>query len=119
MFIPAINATGAIQPMSPWAFCEYLPAEDPRYTSHYGLVLANTCFFPSNTAQFSYKPENVVRGPLFSGVVSRGPSNLSTFTEEPLDWDTGVEHAPPRPSGKISVTFRYAGRGTPRPLADY
>jgi|SRR5579863_6107386 len=118
MFTPAIDATGAIQPTNPWAFYEYLPVEDPRYTSHYGLVLTNLCLFPSNMAQFSYKPENIIRGPL-SIAMFPGPGNISAFTGELLDWDTGVEATPSRPSGKISVTLHYAGRGTPRPLEDY
>jgi hypothetical protein len=117
MFIPAIDATGAIQPTSPWAFYGYLPVEDPRYTSHYGLVLTNLCLFPSNMAQFSYKPENIIRGP-HSAAVFCGPGN-SAFTGELLDWDTGVDVAPSGPSGKISVTLHYAGRGVPRPLEDY
>lgn len=118
MYIPAIDATGAIHPTSPWAFYEYLPVEDPRYTSHYGLVLTNLCLFPSNTAQFSYKPENIVRGPL-SGSAFEGAGNISAFTDDRLDWDSGVEAAPPRPTGKISVTLHYAGRGVPRPLGEY
>ncbi len=119
MFIPAVDATGAIQPINPWAFYEYLPVEDPRYTPHYGLVLTNLCLLPSNTAQFSYKPENIVRGPLSIAVFRGTPGNISAFTDDLLDWDAGVEAAPPRPSGKISVTFHYAGRGVPRPLGDY
>lgn len=118
MFIQAINATGAIRPTSPWAFCEYIPVEDPRYTSHYALMLTNLCLFPSNTAQFSYRPENIIRGPLSAGAYT-GPGNISAFADDPLDWDVGVDAVPPRASGKISVTLRYAGRGIPRALEDY
>jgi hypothetical protein len=125
MVLPAVNATGSIQPSNPWAFYEYLQPEDPRYTSHHGLVLSQGLvlaggfyLLPSTTAQFSYKPENIIRGPL-SMATFRGPGNISSFTDDLLDWDAGVEAAPPRPSGKISVTLRYAGRGVPRPLEDY
>lgn len=116
MLLPAVNATGSLEPSNPWAFCEYLPAEDLRYTSHYGLVLAG--LFPSNTAGFSYKPENIIRGPLLAST-PRSPSSISAFTDDLLDWDMGIEVRPLRPSGKISVTLRYAGRVGPRPLEDY
>ena len=109
MFIQAIDATGAIQPTHPWAFYECLPVNDPRYTTQLALVLTNPCLFPSNTAQFSYKPENIIRGPL-SLTMFRGPGNISAFTDEPLDWETGIEVAPPRHSGTIQVAH-YAGRG--------
>jgi hypothetical protein len=124
MVFPAINATGSFQPSNPWAFYEYLQPEDQRCTSHHGLVLAQGLMLagfyplPSNTAQFSYKPENIIRGPL-SIAASRGLGNISAFTDDLLDWDAGVEAAPPRPSGKISVTLHYAGRGVPRPLGEY
>ena len=124
MLLPAVNATGSIQPGNPWAFYEYLQPEDQRYASRLmlaqGLVLAGGFYLllPSNTAQFSYKPENIIRGPL-SMTTFRGPGNISAFTDDLLDWDIGVEAAPPRPSGKISVTLHYAGRGVPRPLEDY
>lgn len=45
-----------------------------------------------------------------------GPSPVST--EELLDWDTAIKTPPPRPSGSISVTLRYAGRSTPSPVTD-
>ena len=71
MVLPAINATGSIEPSSPWAFYEYLQPEDQRYTSHHGLVLSQGLvlaggfyLLPSTAAQFSYKPENIIRGPL-------------------------------------------------------
>ena len=119
MVLPAINATGSIQPSNPWAFYEYLQPEDQRYTSDRGRVLAGGFYLlPSTTAQFSYKPENIIRGPLFMATV-RGFGNISAFTDDLIDWDAGVEAAPPRPSGKISVTLHYGGRGTPRPLGDY
>ncbi len=38
--------------------------------------------------------------------------------EELLNWDFAVEAAPKRPSGKLTVTLKYAGRGTPRPFED-
>jgi hypothetical protein len=126
MILPAVNATGSIQPSNPWAFYEYLQPEDPRYRSHHGLVISSSFvlatglyLLPSNTVQFSYKPENIIRGPL-SIASLRGPSNnLSAFADDLLDWDAGVGAAPPRPSGKISVTLHYAGRGVPRRLEDY
>lgn len=124
MLLPAFNATGGIQPSNPWAFYEYLQPEDLRYTSHHGavlaqdLVLAGFYLLPSNTARFSYKPENIIRGPL-SMAAFRGPGNISAFADGLVDRETGVGEAPPRPSGKISVTLHYAGRGAPRPLEDY
>ena len=123
MLIPAIDATGGIQLASPSAFYEFLDIEDPRYASHHGLVLPqdlSTGFYAvaSNTAAFSYKPENMIRGPLHV-TAFRGPGNISAFTDELLDWDTGVEAAPARPSRKLSVTLRYVGRSVPRPLEDY
>lgn len=124
MLLPAFNATGGIQPGNPWAFYEYLRMEGQGDTSHHGLVLsqdlvlAGFYLLPSNTARFSYRPENIIRGPL-SMAPFRGPGNISAFADELVDWDTGVGDAPPRPSGKISVTLHYAGRGAPRPLEDY
>ena len=124
MILPAFNSTGSIQPSNPWAFYEYLRPEDQGDTSYrclmlsQGLLLGGFYLSPSNTAQFSYKPENIIRGPLFMATFRR-PGNISAFTEDPLDWDAGVGAAPPRPSGKISVTLHYAGRGAPRPLEDY
>ena len=117
MLLPAVNATGSIQPSNPWAFCEYLQPEDPRYTAH-GLTLSHGLVLATGTAQFSYKPENIIRGPL-SITPHRGkPGMISAFTDDQLDWDARVEAAPPRPSGKLSVTLRFAGRGVPSPFGD-
>lgn len=118
MLLSAVNATGGFQPETPWAFYEYLRQEDIQYA--YGRTLLLTGFYlvPSNTAAVSYKPENVIRGPLsILGFPEIG--NISAFTSDLLDWEAGVATAPQRPSGKISVTLHYAGRGTPRPLEDY
>lgn len=117
MIFPVVNSTGNIQPSYPWAFYEYPQTAEPRGMSNYGLMLTSL-LFPSNTAQLSYRPENIIRGPLsIAGIAGFG--DISAFSDSPLNWDVGVEVAPPRPSGKISVTIHYAGRGVPRPIDDY
>jgi hypothetical protein len=38
--------------------------------------------------------------------------------DEVLNWDVGIEVPPERPSGTLTVTLKYAGRGTPTPVED-
>ena len=52
-------------------------------------------------------------------VTFRESGNISAFIDDLLDWDSGIVAAPLRPSGRISVTLRYDGKGVPRPLDEY
>jgi hypothetical protein len=38
--------------------------------------------------------------------------------EEVLDWDAGIETAPPRPTRRIKVRLRDLGRDKPLPIED-
>jgi hypothetical protein len=40
------------------------------------------------------------------------------YADELLDWDAAIEVAPTRPSGTLTVTLQYAGRGKPTPIED-
>lgn len=40
------------------------------------------------------------------------------YQDEVLNWDVAIEVPPKRPSGTLTVTLKYAGRGTPTPVED-
>ena len=42
----------------------------------------------------------------------------ATYEHDVLNWEAAIDVAPPRPSGKISVILRNAGRGGPSPVSD-
>lgn len=118
LLLPAANATGSVQPRTPWAFYEFLQAGDNRYACNSLLPNSGPYAVQSNTAVVWFNPENVIRGPL-AIVTFRESGNISAFTDDLLDWDSGIVAAPLRPSGRISVTLRYDGKGVPRPLDEY
>lgn len=41
------------------------------------------------------------------------------YSDEILNWDATIEVAPRRPSGMLSVTLEYGGRGTPTPIENW
>jgi len=43
---------------------------------------------------------------------------VANYEEEVLNWDAAIAVAPKRPSGTVSVTLKYAGRGSPTPMED-
>ena len=96
----------------------------PRYAWPHGLVLPKAVLAGGFYLVALHYGAVFIQGgkhhtrPALHGHVS-GPGNISSFIDDLLDWDTGIDVAPPRPSGKISVTLHFAGRGAPRPLGDY
>src|ERR1700674_4766792 len=63
------------------------------------------------------RPEGLILGP--SSIATQrlaGPSSF--YPDELLNWDFAVEAAPRRPAGTLTVTLKYAGRGTPTPFED-
>lgn len=63
------------------------------------------------------KPESFILSPLSLAAHWRAvPSRV--YLDEMLDWDVAIEVAPRRPSGKLSVTLEYRGRGTPTAFED-
>ena len=55
-------------------------------------------------------------GLLFNSSYHRSLLPSQVHASEILNWDAAIEVAPKRPSGKLTVTLRYAGRGTPSPV---
>lgn len=63
------------------------------------------------------RPESRIQTPI--SVTAQGwPTPSKFYEDELLDWDAAIEVAPMRPSGTLTVTLEYAGRGTPSPTTD-
>lgn len=62
------------------------------------------------------KPESLIRSPLAAYCLV-APSHV--YLDEMLNWDAAIEVAPRRPSGTLSVTLEYGGRGTPTAFEDW
>ncbi len=64
------------------------------------------------------KPETLILSPLaLTAPVQAPPSRV--YLDEMLNWDVAIEVAPRRPSGTLSVTLEYGGRGTPTAFEDW
>lgn len=42
----------------------------------------------------------------------------ASYPDELLDWEASIADVPKRPSGMLTVTLQYVGRGTPTPVED-
>ena len=74
-------------------------------------------WFAHHIAQLSdNRPESRILSP--SSITERSPTPSKFYADELLDWDAAIEVAPMRPSGTLTVTLEYAGRGTPSPTRD-
>ena len=95
--IPAIHA--------PAAENDYINQEVKRWFACHVALLSDN------------RPEARIQTPIT--VIAHGwPIPSKFYADELLDWDTAIIVAPLRPSGTLSVTLEYAGRGTPSPTRD-
>jgi hypothetical protein len=63
------------------------------------------------------RPERMIRIPI--ATTAHWLSTPSTcHVDEMVDWDFAIEVAPRRPTGTVSVTLEYTGRGTPKAIED-
>ena len=63
------------------------------------------------------RPERMIRVPIGTAAV-RLSAPSSVYLDEMLNWDVAIEVAPQRPTGVVSVTLDYRGRGTPKAIED-
>jgi hypothetical protein len=89
----------------------YLPASELN-----GRQLLGAFWAKYSVELSDNKPENLIRSPLAAYWLV-APSHV--YLNEMLDWDAAIEVAPRRPSGTLSVTLEYGGRGTPTAFEDW
>ena len=65
------------------------------------------------------RPESLIRSPSSLAEHSLAILPSPVYSDEFLDWDVFMKIAPRRPSGTLSVTLVYGGRGTPTPFEDW
>lgn len=63
------------------------------------------------------RPESMILVPIGTAAV-RLSAPSSVYLDEMLNWDVAIEVAPQRPTGVVSVTLDYRGRGTPKAIED-
>jgi hypothetical protein len=79
-------------------------------------IFENVVGASSSGRYFAVRFRNAIQSPAVKRYDRSLPSPAST--EDLLDWDVAIQTPPPRPSGTISVTLKYAGRSIPSPAAD-
>ena len=92
----------------------YMPA--PKNAADPGQLIEK--YFTNRVMELSdNRPESMIRVPIATAAVRlSGPS--SVYLDEMLDWDFAIEAAPRHPTGTVSVTLEYKGRGTPKAIED-
>lgn len=63
------------------------------------------------------RPESMILVPI-AATAPWFSAPSSCYPDEMLDWDFAIEVAPQRPTGEVSVTLEYTGRGTPKAIED-
>jgi hypothetical protein len=84
----------------------------------YGHAPKNAANFINRVIELSdNRPESMIRVPIATAAQWLStPSNV--YLDEVLNWDVAIAVAPHRPSGAVSVTLEYRGRGTPKSIED-
>jgi hypothetical protein len=116
MFIPTADAAGSIHLAAgnPPGIYYML---SPEHGAGYYRSLAELWATAAMTQLSDNKPETLIRSP--SAIGAHWLSTHSKFyPDELLDWDAVIKVAPSRPSGMLTVSLEYGGRGTPTPVRD-
>jgi hypothetical protein len=113
MLPPTADTAASIQVQVPAAI--YRPAPALK-SEELGRMMER--LFAQKVIELSYnRPESLIRSP--SAIAAQRLATPSHFyPDEMLDWDVAIEVAPPRPTGTLSVTLEYGGRGTPTAVED-
>lgn len=110
MLIATAYTAASIQ--VPAAIC--MPA--PKSVADIGQLIEK-CFTNRVMELSDNRPESMIRVPI--ATAAQWLSTPSTcHLDEMVDWDFAIEVAPRRPTGTVSVTLEFTGRGSPKAIED-